>query len=648
MENFITLFSLEFKRFFSKKKLIILLLIALFTIFVSNIAFNDYKKTLSNIQDFQKLDALKFNRFIRNYTEYSFYGVKCFFIPSTLGKLLTTSGTTAELSAQVDSIVSLDIFINSKGRSIFKEDSTSPFRLSFIILVLVLLSVLFLGYESMRDKGFIRIIASILSTGKIFIYIVLSRIILLTLILTGFFAILSIMIKLKGFNLSNEVVTGLFGYFLAAWTMIIIFFFIGVLVGNIKKKGTALTVLISIWFILVFFLPGLLDSYIANKSKNISSSYKVEFEQLKVLNSFENRSIEEYGKFDRNNIEISRKVVEGYWEKDYKQIEKFEGKLKNDILSITGINRKLSILSPVTFFQLTGNEVSSIGFENYLKFYTFLQEIKRQFLRFWIDRVYYNDPKDLVSFIKGDENLFYAKSQLPENFGTGVMINMAYIIGLFFVSYFRFKKAMLPIPKEAIGTNNVNIELEKGKIITFHGEYPNFFKLFINVFFGKTKSFKGKIKIDNKDIVTKEKQDFLYLPHPDNIPEDIKTRDLLWLFKRLLKLTKEEFSELKTSVGKDNLKKRFADLKKTEKANILLSIAELSKFKMYIFNDFAFDLPKSFRVDLPERVDKLKHEDTIVLDIVTIGDLWVDNDKYIMVNVKNNMYEVRGVDNKLD
>jgi len=642
MGNFITLFSLVLKRFFCTKKAIMLFIILLLTIFVAKGAFDDYEKTLSDIQHFQKLDAEKI-KVLNNYTEYSFYGVKSFFVPSPLGILLKTTGTISELSARVDSIVSLNMFINAKGSALFEEDSISPFRLSFIVLVLGTLSVLFLGYESMREKEFLKTLSSILSQKKIFIYIVLSKIILLTLILIGLFAILLILIKFNGFTISNEVLTGLAGYFLSAWLMIIGFLSIGILVGNIKKKSSAFTVLLSIWFILVFFLPTCIESYISKKSKDIISSYRVEYEQLEIVNSFEKRAVKEYGEFDRNNIELARKVIEGYWNNDYKKIEALEEKVKNDIYTVAKMNKKLAILFPVTFFKLTGDECSSMGLENLLKFYGFLQELKRKFLRFWFDRVYYNDPKVLVSFIKGDENLYYAKSQLPGNFEIGVLINSGYIIILLFASYFRFKKAMFPIQKETIATDNVNIDMEKGKIITVHGEHPEFFKLFINALFGKTKSFKGKIKIDGKDIGPMEKKSFLYLPHPDNIPDDIKTRDLLWAFKKLLKITKEEFSELKTNVGKENLKKRFADLKITDKANILLFIVEMNKCKTYVFYNFAYDLPKNFRIDLPERMAKLIQEDTMVIDLVSKGDLWIDSDKYFNINMKNKTYYVATV-----
>jgi hypothetical protein len=46
------------------------------------------------------------------------------------------------------------------------------------------------------------------------------------------------------------------------------------------------------------------------------------------------------------------------------------------------------------------------------------------------------------SFIKGDENLFYAKNRTPEGFARGVLLTLVYIIGLFIISYFRFKQSL--------------------------------------------------------------------------------------------------------------------------------------------------------------------------------------------------------------
>ena len=635
MENFTKIFALEFKRFLNKNKVLIILFLLFFSIFVSNKALNENKKTLSNIQNFKELESEEFKN-LQNYNHYSYYGVKSFFVPSPLGILLKTSGTNSEISARVDSIISLNIFINVKGRALFEADSTSPFRLYFIIMVLGTLSVLFLGYESMRDKEFIKTLASLLSYKKIFTYIVLSRIILLTFIMIGFFAFLLIFIKLNGINLSNELLNGLYGYFAATWIMIIGFFSIGVLIGNIKNNVTSLTVLLSIWFILVFFLPGCLESFISKKSNNITSSYKVEFEQLKIVNDFEKRSFKNYGKLNKENIETERKIVEEYFKRDYKKIEALEKKIENDISNIARSHRNLAILFPVTLFKLTGDSASSMDLENLLKFYSFLKELKRRFLRFWIDRVFYNDPKELVSFIKGDENLYYAKSQLPDNFGTGVGINLGYIIILIFFSYLRFNKALFPKQKYANEFSNINLNFVSGKHMAYKVYYKNFIDQLLNVFFGKIKKFSGKITLDKKNIVTKEKKDFLYLPQPGKIPGDIKTKTLLKLFKSLLKISKEDFKKLHDVVGPSKLKKYFYKLENHEKALLLLKVAQMTGKSTIILDNITAGIPDDFQKEIREAVRELVNNGYLIINIFYDQELWMKPDSFYSIHSKYN------------
>ena len=610
----------------------------LLIIFIAKGAFDDYEKTISEIKNFQKLDSEKI-KVLRNYIEYSFYGVKSFFVPSPLGTLLKTSGTNAEISARVDSIISLNIFINVKGRALFEADSTSPFRLSFIIMVLGTLSVLFLGYASMRDKEFIKTLASLLSYKKIFTYIVLSRIILLTFILIGFFVFLLIFIKLNGINFSNELFNGLYGYFAATWIMIIGFFSIGVIIGNIRNKVTSLTVLLSIWFILVFLLPGCLESFISKKSNNITSSYKVEFEQLKIVNDFEKRSVKNYGKLNKENIETERKIVEEYFKRDYKKIEALEKKIENDISNIARSQRNLAILFPVTLFKLTGDSTSSMDLENLLKFYSFLKELKRRFLRFWIDRVFYNDPEELVSFIKGDENLYYAKSQLPENFGTGVVINLGYIIILLFFSYFRFKKALFPKQKDANAFDNINLNFVSGKHMAYKVYKKNFITQLLNVFFGKIKNFSGKITIDEKNIVTTEKKDFLYLPQSDQIPGDIKTKALFTLFKRLLKISKEDFQKIVSGVDLSLLKKYFNKLENHEKALLLLKVAQMKEKSTIVIDNITLGIPDDFQKEIREAVRELKNNGSLIINIFSDQNLWMEPDSFSAINFYGSKYD---------
>jgi len=139
----------------------------------------------------------------------------------------------------------------------------------------------------------------------------------------------------------------------------------------------------------------------------------------------------------------------------------------------------------------------------------------------------------MVNFIKENENIFYARSQLPGNFGIGVLINMGYIIILLFASYFRFKKAMFLSSKNPDAYKEINLELAKDGEFSITTDEPEPANQVVNFFFGEFKYFKGDITVEKKSIVTKTKKDFLYLPHPNEIPEDIKTMDLLFSLKCL-------------------------------------------------------------------------------------------------------------------
>jgi hypothetical protein len=97
---------------------------------------------------------------------------------------------------------------------------------------------------------------------------------------------------------------------------------------------------------------------------------------------------------------------------------------------------------PSTFYLSTANEISGKGYQNFIRFYQYIQNLKWKFIRFYIDKRYYSDSSKVESFIKGNENLFYSETFYPRCFLQGGQLTLLYIMGLFIVSYARFKGAM--------------------------------------------------------------------------------------------------------------------------------------------------------------------------------------------------------------
>ena len=238
-------------------------------------------------------------------------------------------------------------------------------------------------------------------------------------------------------------------------------------------------------------------------------------------------------------------------------------------------------------------------------------------MRFWIDRVFYHDPKKMVSFIKGDENIFRSTSRLPDNFGTGMLVILFYSILLFLVSYFRVKRILFPLPEKPRAFDGLAIDLVTGQRAAFRSGIADFSNQFLNVFFGKPGGLKWQVSIDGKDIVNKGKGEFFYLPDPDNIPGDLKTGQLLYLFKRLYKLTKEELAGIETNFDKGKLSRPFVKLAKRDRALFFLKIAALKKSPVYIFKDFLCGIPFESREQLTNIANGLTSGGTVVVDLVT-------------------------------
>lgn len=614
MADCITLFLLETRRFFSKKRLIILVLVLLLGIYVVHDGIRDFEKALVKSQDFQKLDALKVKRYI-SYTQYMLSGVKYFFVPSLFGKFLKPTGATAELSGRVDSNVSLDIMINGKSGAVFEEGAASPFRLSFIVQLLGGLFVLFLGGEVLHGGEFLQSLCSVYSRKKVFISLVLSRILLLTFTLLCLFFLVLLVMKLHGIQLSNLDISALFSYFKAIWLMILFFFLSGVLVGSIRKEKGHTPVLLTIWIILVFFVPGGLNSYISKKAEDITSSYRVEFEQLGILNDFEKQCEEKYGKFNKENIEIERKNMEKYCSEDYKKIEELENRLKNEIAANMARKRKFSIFTPTTFVQMVGDEVSGYGSENYLRFYTLLQKKKKELLMFYIDHVYYGNPNEIVSFITEENpNLFFAYSTLPEDFSPGFFINLGYCVVLFFLSYYFFTKQISRMPEKEYPTGGIDIELDKYQDQSvWLVEDDDFKNLLYNLLSGKTKAvrksgFRGEISIDDVDIVKqKTGKTVFYVPKLESIPGDIKVKHLIAVFAKSKKLFGEKKKEiLNRPEIRSLLGKPFGKLNKRERFDVVLALTDVIESDIYLIDDIASGLPVSYSIKLKDRMTALK------------------------------------------
>jgi ABC-type transport system involved in multi-copper enzyme maturation permease subunit len=224
--------------------------------------------------------------------------------------------------------------------------------------------------------------------------------------------------------------------------MLIFFFALGTIAGTFKSRFAGFVLVIVSWFVFVFLIPGVVGAINSQKADNITSDYHLELEKLKRLMDFEKRALEEVGLTGQENIKEERKYIENYWNNEFKQIRALEKKLETEMEKNIRRFQRLSFLFPSTFYLASTNEISSKGYENFVIFFRYIQTLKKDFVRFFINKRYYSNYSEVEAFVKENENLFKARSRLPKGFFNGIQLTLLYIVVLFVISYVRFKKSL--------------------------------------------------------------------------------------------------------------------------------------------------------------------------------------------------------------
>lgn len=599
MHTFKAFFILEFKRFFGKRNgVIILLLLLLSLLFIQN-GINEYKNILSHKKKFQQIEKTKVDSFI-NYRLYGFYGFRMLFVPAPITIFFNKSGVISDMTSYVDSGERLIIYNSLKGKNVFNLKKWGLTDFSGIILFFASLLALFYGYETLNNDEYLKFLSSLASTRKVFLSLLLSRIILMLLLFLFITAAGFLLLTLNSLNVPlNKYML----YFLLLIYLISIFFFIlGTAFSTIKSKVTGLTSLLSCWFILLFIIPTAINSYIANKADLIMPVYRLEMEKFKILSDFEKRAIQKEGTFSHNK-EITasiKKMMMGAWNNEYVAILALEEDMRNQMQKNISLYQGLSTIFPSSFYVSANNEISSRGYENLIDFYKYVHKLKREFVKFYIDKVFFSNFSKVVSFVKDDENVFSAQGRLPRYFNIGLLISVGYILGLFWISYHRYKKALFsPDDKGQTIPKTENLELKNGqfKVLVSEGN------LFKNQLYNRYSHSEEGVK-----------EKFFYLCHPENVPGDIKAGDFFLFVKRLMQITGKKVvdSQLPAAV-KSIGGRKFGRLKSHQKGDVLLAILGIKTKQIYLVHDAARGMPIEFTVQLKEKMQQLKDEGALVI-----------------------------------
>ena len=617
-------FKFELKRLFCKKKSIFILLLFCLSLFFLQNDISHYKNLVLQKEIFKNVEKLKVSQFI-NYRQYGAHGFRVLFIPSPFSVYFKNSAVVPDTTSYVDSGERLKIYHPLKGKNIFEQKKHGFTDFSGLILFFGMLLTLFYAFDSFRKEDYLKYLSTILKPRMVFFSIFVSRLIILLLLLIVLIFFSFILIVINGIHIP---LNSHFLYFILALMVVTTFFFVvGTVLSTIDKKVKGISILIVCWFILLFVVPETINKFIATKSDHMTPVYKLEMEKLKTVLGFEKKAIQKAGTFEygKEVKKIDRELVLRYWENEFKKLENLEESMRGEMQDNISRCQWLSTFFPTTFYRSLTDEISSRGYENVIDFYKHVQTLKRQFVRWYIDKVFFSNFTKVESFIKDEENVFYAQSRMPGYVLMGAILNLLYIVILICVSYSRYKKILYREPEKKITQKDKTpIALRKGDheiILVREDDYKN---RMYNLLSGKRtkktiKDFSGIVSIEGKDIVNgTETFDFYYLCPPGEIPEDIKAGDFLTLISQLTHYPKEQReSILEDSKISSIRNKTFNQLEDEDKSEILFHVLRMKKSEFYLVNDTLKWMPESFVVKFSDLLDAYASEGAIVIYLTT-------------------------------
>lgn len=618
MKNYTNALGLELKNSTSKRYLFPLILVIICSLLATFDGVNDWFKDKGKLMEFQEFENLSFNGIV-DYYHYSYKGIQISVMPSAASIFFNNPSVKSRLESHVNSIATLTIGKNLKDGAVIEENTTNRIRFSDIIYFLGSLLVIFYGFDAIRRMEYLKMQINGSSNRICFYSIITARFILITIWLILTFLLSLILSLVKGVPLSTLDFSTIAGYLIPALFLLFILFMAGIIIGSLGNKRKTTITLVT-WFAIIFILPFITDKFILYQLDSIASSYSVHIKKHNIASGHDNQAAKEHGEFKNNTVEGRQVVVEKYWNNDFNDVEKQETIHRQSFVDLMKRHQLFMAFTPSSFYRMTSKELSSFGYRVFLDFFNYDISMQRDFLRFWIDRVYYNDPKVLVNFINGNENIYQAKSRLPYYYGLGIALNSFYLLVLLFIAYLTFKKSLYRINKKDMEPfKEFDHSIAPGGHKTFQHNDTILKNTLFNLLSGKTrelakKGFQGKMLIDGKDI-SKSPYDgkFLYICNPDDVPSYVKVKNFLSLFAALNRLNPEEKSAVMDRPElTEILNKRFNKLTPRESFLVMHSLLSI-KADLYLIDDIASIKAADNLFDMKDTIKRLKKEGSIVI-----------------------------------
>ena len=613
-------FTLEIKRNITRWSAAGLLIFILVASMVLQIGIAKYKLELKQEKEFIEVEARKVQRYI-NYMQYGGYGFRRLLKSSPLMAMFYNSTTLGDLQAFIDSGVRLNFSKPEIGKNLFERPTGGTLDFSWYILQLGSLIVMAWGFTCFRNREYLRYLMNFTSAGNVYWGILLGRILLIGAALAITMGIAFIQFLLNGITLTAREISSLSVFLLIAFITLVFLLMVSAGLGALENrpKGGVLTVVC--WLLLVMLWPEILNVAFSNKAAaNMKSRYKHEIQKIEKLMEFERLALaharDTRYKTEEEKFQSDKTFGEQWIHDKFKDIEKIDGEMADK----TGVNARnfqfWSIFNPVTFYKSVNNELSSKGYYTYNRFYRENQAIRKGFLRYYLNKRFYENYAKVEPFLSGEASLVHAGPGLPAYFGLGLGISLLYLVFSFYFSLFRFNARVYPRPGKVNAAPGFHLDLKPGKYININVHVREFIHQLLNVLNGKGEDFTGKVTIDGLNAGAR-KRNSVYLPAPGTLRGGIKAGSYIDITGRLMNLGNEEIRECKAGLGPGIIEKRLDDLDTSGKALVMFKLALLKGAGIFICHDFLKQVNGIAYTLIRDEINKLKSRGIIFVDLVS-------------------------------
>lgn len=591
MREFAALFPMWFTGHYRKRGRYILSAVLLIAFICGYSGSSEYDGALTGNKDFQANEsAIAAN--MRNYTEVSKYGISIRSVPPPNSVYFANPSVTSELHGRINTVA---VFDTQNGRGEFDVGGGSMVRLRFSRLVLILLTfwAMYMTFAPTRHREYMKFLAAPCSLRNVHLSILTAAFASMTINFAAAFAASTVGTLAGGVSLQQLDFTGLLPYLAVCLLLLAFFVVLGFIASTRPSPGRAYAALFIVWLVLVFLVPPVIDAVTDKTAETVPSADSIYDDKQKIINNYEKETEEKYGKFNKEDMETERKISRNYRQEAFPKVEALDIGRGDRIVKKVALYDILSGLCITSFYKRVEAESGGRGYRDYIGFFNYLLTLRRGFLDFWIFRVYFNDPNHVVPFVKGDENLYFARGGLPSYFVWGYLFNLGVLAFILLpVSFRRFRKYLYtPGVASRRKEKNPTISMYRGTIRAMRifrpkGESETFYNMLagearFNTGNGHRLSFHAE-PLNSND----KKMDFVYVCHPRHIPGHIKVNRFIAFIRRLKNLSREEVKSVYAALGAGIApQKTFDQLESTERGMVLLTVLRFFKPGVFLVDN---------------------------------------------------------------